>query len=98
MVIDERSGRVTNLGCPEGVNWWVRHDAGRVHLEFPDGRQVSVTATDWRLAVTAFSAQVWAYFAASPPKQAYDEWDAQWFAAFMQEWAARGGYAHPDVA
>jgi hypothetical protein len=77
------------------VNWWVRHEADQVQLEFPDGSRCTVTADEWRRAVMAFSAQVWAFFAASPAKRPFDEHEAHWFSLFLQEWTTRGEHAIP---
>ena len=97
MHVPPGSDRLWNLGCPEGVNWWVRHESEHVELDFPNGRRCTVTAQEWRRAVMAFSAQVWAFFAATPAKQPGDAWEAEWLPLFLKEWMTRGGHARPDT-
>lgn len=89
MHMDEASGEAVNLGCPVGVNWWVRHEAGSVVLAREDGAEVRVSERDWARAVAEFADAVDAFFVASPARVLADEHDAQWFHAMRGEWNRR---------
>jgi hypothetical protein len=91
MVVDDASGRVENLGCPEGVDWWVRHVGGEVVLTRGDGEERRVARDEWARAVAAFADDVAAFFDASPPREPGDEHAASWFAAMREEWARLRG-------
>ena len=87
MYLDDM-GRAVNLGCPYGVNWWVRHDDGIVVLNREDGVERRVGSEAWARAVGAFSDQIRAFYQASPPREFSGEDDALWYRAVQEEWNA----------
>lgn len=89
MLVDAASGEVANGGCPNGVNWWVRHAGAAVTLELPDGRRLTIPREVWCRAVVAFADAVDAFYAASAPKVPGGADDEEWFAAFRAEWRRR---------
>lgn len=89
MVMDGESGAVVNLGCLDGVNWWVRHEGGNVVLTRRDGGEVRLSEREWARAVAEFADAVDAFYAASPARVPADEHDAAWFHALRHEWRQR---------
>lgn len=85
----DASGRLTNLGCGIGVDWWVRQEPGSVRLLFADGTEVVVTDVHWRRAVVGVADAVAAFYRASPPRRPCTEEDAAWYAVFRHEWERR---------
>jgi len=92
MVMDDAAQRLVNVGCPAGLNWWIRHRAGTVELEFDGERRLVVAAGEWHRAVCAFSDAIARFFEESAPKQPRDDHERGWYAAFQAEWRRlRGG-------
>jgi hypothetical protein len=83
------SGSVVVVGCKDGLDWDVRHDADTVVLRFsrrPD--EVVVSWTEWRDAVVAFCDAV-DRFHGTTSKAPVDHDDADGVAAFHAEWQRR---------
>jgi len=89
MYMDDESGEVVNLGCPVGVNWWVRHGKAGVVLTREDGAEARVSAHEWARAVAEFADAVDVFFAASPARVLAGEHEAEWFGAMRREWRQR---------
>jgi hypothetical protein len=90
-------GKLENIGCPHGLNWWVRHEANIVILEFPEERQYSISSGEWWRAVTSLADAVAAFFKASESKQPEDNEDQKWFTAFWAEWAQLRSSPEPEA-
>ena len=85
MAVDR--GSVVNLGCPNGLNWWVRHVAGDVEIDL-NGKIVRVTRQAYAKAVLSFSQTVRSFYRTSGPKRPNDE-DLEWWPTFQLEWDRR---------
>ena len=88
MVLTPDTRQLTNVGCPTGLNWWIRHQGIQVLLQFGDHTQFIVSQGEWRVAVTEFSSQIMAFYDASALKLPAPD-DAEWYAAFLNEWHQR---------
>jgi len=88
MWIDQESGLVENMGCNQGVNWWVTTRDGRVELVIETDR-VQIRQNEWAEAVCQFADAVDAFYVASEPKTPENEDEREWFASFRSEWKAR---------
>lgn len=86
MVLDPATGDLVNLGCPDGVNWWVRHNRDAVVLTREDGVEARTTPAAWAQAVARFADQVAAFYEASAPREPSGEHASEWFNALWQEW------------
>ncbi len=90
MFYDPARAEVVNIGCPNGVNWWVRHlPDDRVALQFSGQREVVLDTREWREAILAFSAGVRAFYFGAGPKQPADPEEAEWYSHFVAEWEHR---------
>jgi hypothetical protein len=72
--------------CPAGVNCWVRHSEGGVHVWREADRVEVVKASAWRAAALAFAGEVRAFYRQSLPKQPFDANSALEYSAFVAEW------------
>lgn len=77
------------MGCSSGVDWEVHHEGDRIRLRTYEGEEEILTAEEWRQAVWSFADAVAGFYAASQPKQFSDDYDAQGFAVFQNEWTRR---------
>jgi len=77
------------MGCNRGVDWEVHHEGERVRLRTYEGEEEIIALAEWRRIVFGFADAVAGFYAASAPKQPYDETDAQGFAAMQAEWSRR---------
>lgn len=86
MWIDDQ-GDLLILGCPNGVDWGVRHPNSGVKLESPTGASVTVSDQDWRDAVLRVADAVRAFYRSSPPRRVpEDEASHRGYEAFWSEW------------
>jgi hypothetical protein len=76
-------------GCPSGIDFQVIREGKEVVLIGPDSGARRLQWSDWRKAVCEFSDAVQSFYAASSPKQPFDEEDAKGFRKFMEEWKRR---------
>jgi len=79
---------VVLIGCCNGINWHVVHEAPNAVLTFDDGSVFNVPLAEWRAAVCRFSDDVSQFYNCSTPKTPNDD-DADGYAAFTQEWKLR---------
>jgi hypothetical protein len=77
-------GVLLNIGCPNGLNWWVAHEAESVKLNF-DGILYNVHPAEWVGAVTTFADAVAHFYSINAPKTP-EQFDAEWYNAFWHEW------------
>jgi hypothetical protein len=83
-------GELTIISCPEGLNWWVRHEGDSVKLDcnddqFKEDVQLTIPSDEWSDAVKAFARVISNFYGRSAPKTPGPE-DAEWYAAFWREW------------
>ena len=76
------------IGCPNGIDWEIKHVADNVIHRFDDGTTQAVTEDEWRLAVSAFSRQVLDFFVTAGPKKC-EPAEREAFEFFMSQWQAR---------
>lgn len=83
------------IGCPNGVDWSVFHEDGRVKLVTEGGKEVFVGIDDYRKEVFAFADQIEAFYRNSLPKNLADadELSRNGYIAFWNEWRRRRGEA-----
>jgi len=80
---------VVICGCPNGLDFSIRHVEAEVHIESATGPMITVSCADWRSAVHAFSDTVHAFYLQCTPKQPQDIEDVKGFRSFMKEWERR---------
>jgi len=89
--VNEESDTVWNGGCPNGIDWYVRHTNSGVELETKNGTTVVMPMDEYRAVVVAFADQIKEYYENSQPKTPEDELDRIWYPVFWREWARRCG-------
>ncbi len=89
MYINEISGRLEAIGCPSGLNWWVRYDKEEVKLEFSPEQKVVVPIEVWCQAVIKFSDDIASFYFQDWPKTLTDDFDQEWLSLFIEEWRRR---------
>ncbi|WP_145183342.1 hypothetical protein [Planctomycetes bacterium Pla163] len=79
------------MGCPTGIDVWVRHLDSSVLLS-RGPTEVEVGKDEWATAVRSFARQIEGYYSQSSPKEKpTDDLNEAGWRAFWQEWNARMG-------
>jgi len=82
--------RVEICGCPNGVDWTVKHEADGVRLILEDGSEALVPLDEYRREVFHFADSVEAFYnACSPKKLPEDPFIRDGYTAFWHEWYDR---------
>ena len=68
LIPDHKTETVYISGCPNGIDWTVRHIAGAVELILEDGYTVPVPMGDYRREVLAFARKIEDFYDRSLPK------------------------------
>jgi hypothetical protein len=88
-------GKLTNIGCKSGLNWWVVHNEKSVTLDF-GGPQFTIEPDKWVRAVTKLADEVTDFYAINAPKTLSDPlMEAEWYDAFWKEWRELRSHAGP---
>ena len=92
MLIANNPFSVTICGCPNGIDWSVRHKDRDVILELEDGTEERVPLEEYTEAVFGFADMVEAYYRECSPKILPDDrFTAEGYTAFWNEWHRRRG-------
>jgi hypothetical protein len=73
-------------GCPNGINWTIKHSENKVVHQFEDGEIIETDFNEWRNVVCDFSDEVMKFYEVSLPKIVDDYEDKKGFELFMKEW------------
>ena len=75
-------------GCPNGLDWTVKHEGDFVRLISDSGQTVCLPFEEYKAEVFAFSNKVKAFYDSSLPRDVsnYDAVDIEGFKAFCAEW------------
>ncbi len=84
-LIDDKSGKAIFFGCPNGIDWQITHEVGKVIHSFKDGEQIETTYYGWVKAVCGFSDQVMDFYEKSEAKDP-PESEKEGFCKFVDEW------------
>jgi hypothetical protein len=77
------------VGCGDGIEVFVTHQAGYIVLSSDAGTE-TVCAREWRRAVLGFAEQVLGFYERCSPKVSIDDdHDRRGWALFWQEWDER---------
>lgn len=85
MVVDQEIGRVANVGCSSGPDWWVQQVGEEVILDFHT-RVIHIGREEWTRAVARFSDVVRAFYDGSAEKAPSDDLGQEWYPVFREEW------------
>ncbi len=90
LIPDEAGENVHISGCPNGVDWTVRHVPGGVELTLEDGYTVTVPLSEYCREVLAFAEKIEDFYHACPPRpQPEDDFDRKGWQTFWREWHRR---------
>lgn len=88
-MFDTGDDDVLICGCPNGSDVWVNHNSdGTICLTTASGDSFTVTESEWRDAVRAFSDLVFQFYEVSLPKTP-SESDTDGYTRMMAEWERR---------
>ncbi|MBX3242919.1 MAG: hypothetical protein KF685_00440 [Acidobacteria bacterium] len=73
-------------GCPNGVNWTIKHDGYLIKHCFDDGEIIETDLHEWRMSVVKFSHEVMKFFENSKQKQGNDNEEHMAFQLFWKKW------------
>jgi hypothetical protein len=77
------------FGCPNGINFEVKHKEDKVILKKSEKEEIIVPLGEWQQAVYSFADSVEAFYRSSQPKQTSDQSDEEGYKAFWAEWKRR---------
>ena len=90
LIPDEARENVCICGCPNGIDWTVRHIPGAVELILEDGYAVTVPMDEYRREVLAFVQKIEDFYNAAPPRPVpEDAFDRRGWQTFWREWHRR---------
>lgn len=90
LIPDEAGENVCICGCPNGIDWTVRHIPGAVELILEDGYAVTVPMAQYRREVLAFVQKIEDFYNAAPPRPVpEDDFNRRGWQTFWQEWHRR---------
>ena len=85
-IYDVGDEEVVICGCPNGIDFEIRHGNQEITLSLDDDRQLTVTREEWEQAVLGFSDQILRFYDNSAQKDPGDEESKKGFKAMMAEW------------
>ncbi len=90
LIPDKTEENVCISGCPNGIDWTVRHVEGGVELILEDGYAVTVPMDEYRREVLAFVQKIEDFYNAAPPRPVpEDQFDRKGWQTFWREWHRR---------
>ncbi len=90
MCPDEELQNVVIIGCPNGVDWSVKHDGDEVILITESGKEIRVPIEEYKKEVFRFADEIEDFYRkALPRKKPSDQYEADGDTAFWKEWHRR---------
>lgn len=101
MIPADDGENVIVCGCPNGIDWTVRHTGDGVELILEDGYSVTVPRSDYRREVLAFVRKIEDFYNTAEPRAlSGEQWERDVYGLFWKEWHRRkeGADMTPDKA
>jgi hypothetical protein len=90
MYANEDLSSVDIGGCPNGIDWSVIHEDGRIKFITETGKETFIDMDDYREEVYAFVDTIEAYYRNCLPKNMpSEEFERNGYTAFWNEWHSR---------
>ena len=86
LIPSEDKTSVDIIGCPNGIDFNITHEQGRVTIGTVDNVVYDVPFSDYKDAVLSFAKQVMDFYNSNPPREFADEFAKEGFSAFVTEW------------
>ena len=94
LIPNDNLSEVYICGCPNGIDWTVRHEGKHVRLVLENGQETLVPLDAYKAEVFRFADQIQSFYAACAPKilpEKADDLDRLGYTAFWNEWHRRRG-------
>ncbi len=92
IIANDDLSNVSICGCPNGIDWSIKHDGNYVILELEDGTTETVSLDDYTAEVFRFADIVENYDHTCTPKMLpHDCFIRDGYTAFWNEWHRRRG-------
>ncbi len=85
-IYDMGTPEVMIIGCPNGIDFEIRHDADNCLITTEEGRLFSVPEIEWAREVFRFTDSILNFYKISNPKISTDFEQQKGFSAMMAEW------------
>lgn len=90
MIPDDELQNVTIVGCPDGIDWEIRHDKDNVIIKLEDGGTATVPYSEYKEEVYRFADKIKEFYdKCSPKKLTEGEFETNAYKAFWNEWNRR---------
>lgn len=87
---DTELENVTICGCPNGIDWTVKHNGSNVILVLENGTEVTVPLSEYQQEVYRFADKIENYYkSCSPKKLPEDKFEHDGYITFWNEWHRR---------
>lgn len=92
LIPNETLDNVDICGCPNGIDWTVKHENNSVNLILEDGTEERVPENEYKAEVFQFADKIESFYKRCTPKiLPKDAFDRNGYIAFWNEWHRRRG-------
>lgn len=89
MVADDTLDNVRIYGCPNGIDWTVKHIGDDVILILDDGTEEKVSFEEYKREVFRFADTIEEFYSRCSPKELDNSYEHDCYTAFWNEWHRR---------
>lgn len=89
IIPDNTLNNVRILGCPDGIDWTVKHSGDDVILITDDGTEERISLEEYKKEVFRFADTIEDFYKKCSPKKLDDDYDYDCYHAFWNEWHRR---------
>ncbi len=89
---DEIGKNIIICGCPNGIDWTVKHNGDEVILILENGKEERVSIEEYKAEVFRFVDKIEKFYNSCQPKKFYDDFDRERYTLFWNEWFRRRTY------
>lgn len=89
IIPNETLDNVVVTGCPNGIDWIVKHENGKIKIQTQGGKETMISFEEYKKEVFRIADEVEDYYNSCNPKIIEDEFDKDGYIAFWNEWHRR---------
>lgn len=90
LIANEKLDNVNISGCPNGIDWSVMHDDGKLKIITETGMETIIDIHEYKNEVYAFADKIEAFYKKCLPKNIpTDDFEKNGYTAFWNEWLRR---------
>lgn len=87
MIVDEQTDELMIIGCDNGLDWDVYHEAGQVILTSASGTKTTLPLSEYRETILVFARAIEAFYVQCTPKRTPNEvWEQLAHERFWETW------------